>query len=735
MSRSLKLAVLMGLAGMSQVPGASAQTGALALEEIVVTATRRVESILDIPQSIQAIDGALLERLSIGNVEDVVALVPNLNVEAHRKHGGRFNIRGFGDQRGAFTAFSTVGTYVDDTPLTDARANLQAMLFDVDRVEVLRGPQGTLYGESSLAGTVRIITARPDPDELSGSLVARGETTDGGSTGYRFGGVLNAPIAPGIAAFRLSATRDRTGGFMDTAAWPDGTPTATNVNETISSYVRGVVQVNAGDNLVLRPSFTYSNVEGGAGPLDSIALPDFTGYANGPDDFKDTLRVAALELEWELPWATVISSTSYSERRFAAIDDDIGANTVIDLFIAPSEAATQNYERDIDTVTQELRLVSTADGPLTWLAGGFYRRKELTEDVSILSPTIGAIVGDERIFFQENSAKFEQYALFGEVNYAVTERLTLTGGLRWFSEDANSVLQFGVFDLGVFGFVLNPRITPSFSESGTLLKGALTYDLADDVTLYALYSEGYRPGGVNDRLVDLTGALTPEQLQALSVYGRDETKNYEIGLKGRLLDGRLALNISAFRIDWNDTQVATQPIPGANVVVNAKGARSTGFEADFLASLPGNVRVGGAIGYADAEIVADTPSASGLIPRGSSLAHAPLWSANLYLEQLYSLNVGGDLRIRVDGRFTDRRQNTVDVVGQPGTPLAAYTILNASASYERERYTVDLVVNNLTNKRAELNANLFDDPLLGNLIAGYVRNAPRTVGLQLRMNF
>lgn len=214
----------------------------------------------------------------------------------------------------------------------------------------------------------------------------------------------------------------------------------------------------------------------------------------------------------------------------------------------------------------------------------------------INSETIEGIVGDPRTFLQDNSATFEQYALFGEVNYAINDRLTVTGGVRFFNEEAESDLQFGVFDLGVFGFVLNPRITPDFSEDGTLFKAAATYEISDDVTFYALYSEGYRPGGVNDRLVDLSGTLTPAQLEALSTYERDETTNYEVGLKGRYFDDRLALNLAAFLIDWDGTQVATQPIPGANVVVNAEGARSIGFEADFTADLTERLTWGGAVG-------------------------------------------------------------------------------------------------------------------------------------------
>lgn len=735
----LKLASSVAAVALCIAPQAFAQSEAddetVVLDEVLVTAARRSQSILDVPQSMQALGGAMLEDLVINSVEDVAALAPNLNVETNRKIGGRFNIRGFGDQDGAFTAFSTVGTYIDDTPLTDARANLQAALFDIDRVEVLRGPQGTLYGEGSLAGTVRIITNRPDVNEFSGKGLARAEITDGGDPSYRVAGVINVPLVKGVTALRVTASRDDVGGFMDSAPWQAGTPISRNVNGSSADYVRAALQFEPNAQITIRPSYTYENISAKAGPIDSIALPAFVGYSNGPDSFSDKLRIAALEADFDFGWATLTSSTSYYERDFASIDDDLGANTIIDLFIAPSTATTQDFSRQTETLSQEFRLVSSDATPLTWLAGVFYRKKDMSEDTLILNDTINAIVGNPNIFFQDNEARFEQHAVFGELNYSLTDRLTVTGGMRWFEEQARSSLQFGVFDLGVFGFVLNPEITPDFSENGTLFKGALTYQVQDNLTLYALYSEGYRPGGVNDRLVDLTGMLTPGQLAALSTYNRDETANYEAGLKGRFLDGRLSFNLSAFSIDWNDTQVATQPIPGANVVVNADGVRSSGFEADFAARVSDALRVGGAVGNADAKTVSDTDSASGLIPRGSPLAHAPLWSGNVYAEYLYSLGNARDLRLRIDARYTGKRFNGVEIVGQPATELEAYTLLNATAGYETPDWSFNLYVNNLTNENAQLNAMMFDDGLVGNLVAGYVRARPRTVGVQLRARF
>lgn len=705
------------------------------LDTIVVTATKRAESILDIPQSIQAVGGEDLKDLAINNVEDVAALVPNLNIEPDRKYGGQFNIRGFGDQGRAFASFSTVGIYVDETPLTDGFANLDSALYDLERVEVLRGPQGTLYGEGSLAGTVRLITNKPQLDEFSAELLGRGELTKDGEASYRVGGYVNIPIAQDVAALRITGSYDDQGGFMDAGPFPTGAPITEDVDDRKSTYVRAALKVQPNEAFTVMPSFVYQKNKAAAGPIDSIALPDLQGYSNGPDSFQDELYIYALEAEYDFGGATLTSSSSYYDRAFDSIDDDLQANTIISLFIAPSEFTTQTFTRDTETFTQELRLTSNGDGPLSWLVGGFYRHKDLKEDVLILSPTIESIVGDGRTFLLDNSATFEQFAVFGEASYHLTDKFSVTGGLRWFDETADSSLNFGVFDLGVFGFVQNPNITPTLSESDVLFKAAATYEASDNLTFYALYSEGYRPGGVNDRVVDIGGTLTPAELTALSTYAQDETKNYEIGFKSVLFDGRANVNLTFFYIDWTGTQVSAEPIPGVNVVVNASGADSIGVEFDAIAQVTDELQIGGTLGYANAEISSETASAAGVIPEGAVLPQAPEFSGSIFAEYIRPISTNVDARFRIDGRYTDDRVNRVDVVGLPGTPLDSYSTLNALVGLQSDNWSVNVYANNLTNELAELDGILFDDGTVGNIVAGYIRNRPRTIGIQVQKQF
>ena len=732
--RLLKVSVAVAALNLA-LPSVAQENETRSLDTVIVTATKRPVSILDVPQSIQAVTGDQLGDLAVNNVEDVVALVPNFNVDPGRKYGGQFNIRGFGDQGGAIASFSTVGVYVDETPMTDGFANLDSALYDLERVEVLRGPQGTLYGEGSLAGTVRLVTNKPELNEYQAEILGRAETTEDGDSSYRVAGFANLPIAEDRAALRITASYDDVGGFMDSTPYPGGTTIEEDTNGRKSSYLRAALKLEPTENLTLLPSIVYQKNKAQAGPIDSIALPDLVGWSNGPDSFQDDLYIYALEAEYRFDGATVTSSTSYSDRAFDSVDDDLEANTLIQLLVGPSPFTTQFFTRDIETFSQEFRLASDTDSALSWIVGAFYRKKNIDEDVVILSDVLDQILGDPRTFLQDNVAEFEQYAVFGEVSYELTDKLTVTGGARWFDETANSDLSFGVFDAGIFSFVQNPRIQPTFSEDGVLFKLATTYEASNDLTFYGLYSEGYRPGGVNDRLVDIGGLLTPEELTQLSSYGKDETQNYEIGMKSRFLDGRATANLAVFFIDWSGTQISSEPQPGVNVVVNADGAESTGFEFDGVFRATANLDIGGSVGYAKSEIASDTLSSIGIIPKGAQLAHAPEWSGNIYADYTRPLSPDVDLRLRLDARYTDDRVNRVNIVGSPGVPLDEYTTLNALLAFEADDWSLNLYANNLTNELAETDALLFNGGPFGDAIAGFVRNRPRTIGIQVQKSF
>lgn len=718
-------------------PAPAQHPGAGSLEEIVVTATRRETSIQQTPQSIQAVSGETLDDLAIASIEDITRLTPNLNLDASRKYGGTFNIRGVGVLVEGFTQFATVGLYVDETPISDAFANLDVALFDIERIEVLKGPQGTLYGEGSLGGTVRIITNQPDLTRHSGKFMARADVVNEGEPGYRLSGAVNLPIVEDLAALRLTVSANRQGGHIDASPFPAGTPVTEDVDDSEDVYARAALKFVPTDALTLMPSLIYQRTEIDGGPVDMVGLPELTGYANGPDGFEEELFIYALEAGYDFAGATLTSSTSFYDRDFQSVDDDIYTNAIISGLIAPSPATTQFFDRSVKAFTQELRLASAGAGPLHWLVGGFYRERKFDEMVTIDNDMIGLVTGgDTRTFFQDNQATFEQFAAFGELSYDISESVTLTGGLRWFNEDISSDVDFGTFSVVTFAYEETAR-QPSSSEDDVLFKLAASWFPTESTMLYAQYSEGYRPGGVNDRILDILGVLTPEEVSRILTYNQDETSNYEVGFKSQLLDDRVTFNLAAFYIDWTNVQIDQDipGVPGPLLTVNAGKARSVGAELELLAAATDRLNLGLMLGYSDAEIREEVVSSGGVIPKGAPMPHTPELAGNLFADYVHPLGRELDGRLRIDARHVGKRQAEIGTIGAPGVELDSYRVLDVLAGLEGESWTASLYVKNLTDERAQLDAYLFGDDFLGDALAGYARSRPRTIGLQLTRDF
>lgn len=704
-------------------------------EEIVVTASKRAQLLSDLPQSIQALKGDDLESQALTAVEDITSLVPNLNLNASAKRGGGFNIRGIAALSEQFSQFATVGLYLDETPISDGFANFDVALFDLERIEVLKGPQGTLYGEGSLSGTVRLITAKPELGEFYGKAQAAIETTRHGEMSYRTSGALNIPLSEEKAALRLTASYKDEGGFMDSTVAP-GAAVNEDVNDTEAVYVKAAVKLQLSDKLTATPGFLYQKRQVGAGTIDAEALPELTGFANGPNDIDENLKIYSLEVNYDLSWADLVSSTSYLDRFMTSQDDDIATNAIISAFFAPSDVTTQLFDRSIETFTQELRLVSKGDSKLDWLIGGFYRDRKYQEDVEITNPVIGAVFADPRVFTQDNRADYKQIAVFGEANYHLTDTFTLTAGARWFEEDISSNLDFGTLSLVTFGFETVLR-TPEIKQNDILLKFAASYQPNDDLMFYGLYTQGVRPGGVNDRVLDILDLLSPAQEDTLATFGADSTDNYEIGVKASFLDDKLRVNLAGFYIDWTDIQLDSSfnDIPGPEFTINAGKAKSMGLEAEVIAIPTRGLQLGAFLGYNDAEVTEETETSAGVITDGATLPFAPKFSSNLYMDYLFNISDNIPMNVRLDWRHTGKRNAAVDIVGNPAQVLASYDTLDARVSMDIEDWTISLYAKNLTDTRAEMDALLFNDGLLGNALASYVRNKPRTFGLQVQASF
>lgn len=712
-------------------PAALAQDAASAdtddieiMEAIVVTATRRDETLLEVPQSIQVLGGERLESLDITGIEGIAGLAPNLNLEGGTKLGGGFNIRGISALSNESTQFATVGLYYGETAISDGFFNFDLATFDVDRVEILKGPQGTLYGEGSLGGTIRLIPNAPDLYTVEARALGRVSGTKSGGANYQGAGVVNIPLVEDRLALRVTGSYQDQSGFIDSAVEED-------FNTRQTAYIRASLGWAVTDALTVTPSFLYQRLDADGFNLDGISSPDLTNISANDDGLDETLKIYALDVDYDFGWATLVSASSYFSRQQDGVDDDIFTNAILAGAGLSSPGTPQFFDRERSAFSQEIRLVSQSDGSFDWLIGGYYRNRDVLDDVIIDDPVISAVFGDP-VFDRDLDVQYEQVAVFGEVNYEILPRLTITGGLRWFDEAIKGVSSLGsIQPIPVapgLAFVTDFDRPVAIDESDVLFKAAVDYEVTDDLLVYFLFSQGVRPGGVNEGILDFLDVLTPAEEAALTTYGQDSLNNYEVGLKASLLDGAVTASLSGFLIGWSDVQLDQQISPGLAVVINAGSARTTGIEFEVAARPHERFDVGLAFGLNDAEINEEfTISAGNVIADGAQLPFAPQFSGNLYGEYRHPLSGGNTAFARFDARHVGERLNQVPTSNNPGFVLDDYQILDAQVGVEFGRIRATVFATNLTDQRAELNAIGVGLPP-----AGIVRNRPRTIGFTLQ---
>ena len=683
--------------------------GSAALEEVIVTATKRDMPIHDVPFSVTALSGDYLLAIDAVSFTDFTRQVPGLNLSSPGRAGQKaVNIRGITPLGNGDNEFATVGFYIDDTPISDAGSIPDFALFDVNRVEVLRGPQGTLFGEGSLGGTIRIVSNKPDPAHFAGKGDASISHTRKGSMNYRFTGMLNMPIIDDELAVRL------VGGYIDDGGFIDNLTTgSSDVNDSDSRYVRAALGYTPNEKLNIQASFTYQATDGGEAAHDQTNTPDLTFTRAIDGDYSDDTSLANLTIDYDFGSARFTSATSYFDRDFSRTFDDpytAAAASALFGFTVPSVIFVDGGPTH--TFTQEFRLASTHDGPLTWLLGLYYRDR----DHKIEAPVTIPLVGDLLVFDLNQNLTRKHKAIFGEITYDITSKLHLTGGFRVFKEKITG--NTTVFQLGLPTIVLSPKN----DESDAVYKGSVSYDLSENVMTYFTYSEGFRPGGLNVRLFAPTIPAT---------YASDSVKNYEIGAKTTWLDNRITANAAIYRIDWSDVQLADFSGGPANFTTNAGKARIDGGELEVNASLLEGLMLGANFGYADTEFknaVISSFTGAQLTSAGEPLPFAPKTSYNLFLDYTFPLGFGNlSGYSRVDYAYVDKRRTDLGLTGTTSS-IDGFGTLDLRAGVRKDNWSVTLFLTNATDKRGALN---LTDPIY----IGVYRNQPRTFGLSMQAYF
>ncbi len=703
------------------------------IEEITVTATKRgAQSLQDVPFAMQAISGDELNGRGAVDFDDFFRLVPGLAVFDQGPGDKRYIIRGVNS-----VGAGTVGLYLDEAIITGENAQdgggrqPDIKVFDVERIEVLKGPQGTTFGSSSLSGTIRYITNKPSPDQIEGRLEAGLRSMKDADMGYQLDGALNIPLVQDKAAIRGAIFYLDQDGYIDNVL-----ASGVNNDETIAGRLSFLYQPS--DSLSLSLMAMYQNLE-----TDGPAYFNNIDYSNNPlpglfqadvthNGFEDELQVYNATLEFVQDYGTITATASYLDRD-TTFDRD--ASLALEAFIglphlgAGRSVITQPKNRELQSY--EIRYASDFEGPVQILVGGFYQTEERFFRSAILSANSnGNIEPSPTITLDRNvTTEIDEVALFAEVSFEISDRLTFTGGARYFDievdEVAESVVGFG----GGAGGGVGPGLV--FAEDDVIFKGNLSYYFTDDVHSYVQVAEGFRSGGTNDQTAAaIAGVTIPEG------FGSDSLINYELGVKSQTDDRRWSADAALYYIDWSNIQLQDQATDGQLTFPfrgNGGAADIIGIELELSFRPVDGLDLGLAANFNQAELSEDNPiPTSG--QNGDDIPYVPNTTISAtanYEWPLATRNltafVGGDI-FYVDSRNTELRPDNSNFV-----ELDSYTLLNLRAGIENDSgWSASLVINNLADDDTVVDVFRIIPGLTPD---GFIFNTPRTIVLSVAKDF
>lgn len=753
---ALASAALPAIAWAQEASPGAAKDAAAASQEIVVTAQKRSESIYSVPITINAYSQEKLDQQGVKNIADLSRVTPGLTFRTNNTFDNpTLAIRGVLSIVGA----ATTGVYIDETPVT-ARSvcfycgsSAFPQLFDLERIEVLKGPQGTLFGAGSEGGTVRFITPQPSLDEVTGYGRAELATTRFGEASYEAGLALGAPIVTDKLGFRVSAWGRKDGGYIDRVDRVTGATLDKNINNLKSYVVRASLAAKPVERLTITPSFYYqrNKTDGRNFFMDDQGL--FLSNRVIAEPGSDRQTIASLKAEFEADGATITSVTSYYDRRQKRIDDYSEIEAIIysggAVSFLPGYVAQNELETTQKNWTQELRAASTGDGPLSWTIGLYYANNRSTLDQGIRQdlddltvPLYGVpavfVFGVPQVgpfsFVDHQTQRDTELAIFGQGSYELTDSLKLSLGARYSHIKFKTALDRSGLEAGGDVSVGSSQKSHPFTPKATL-----SYQ-AGPTLLYATAAKGFRIGGGNTSVREV--GICQNDLQALGIddvpnsYGSDSVWSYEAGVKSRFADGRGRIAGSVFQIDWKDIQSQVLlPTCLYDYTDNLGKARSRGFELDATIELIDGLSLYGQLSYTDAKFIKDIESGSlQLVTAGQSL---PLSAWTVSAGSEYEFTVSGDLNAYLRGDYQyssafDRdhpNNNSYDPITNRSP---AIHLVSARAGVRTDSLDFSVFVNNLFDVRTDIL--LTRDGQFSNAFRRSVVR-PRTIGATVTKRF
>lgn len=695
--------------------------------DIVVTAQKRAERLLETPQSVTAISGDDLARINAVQFRDFANSVPALSFSTSGPGQTQLTLRGVtaGNDIGP-----TVGVYVNDVPYGSSTAftnasslSLDAGLFDMDRIEVLRGPQGTLYGASTMGGLIKYVTAAPELDVLSGSAQAGVSDTRHGGISYNGAAAINAPIVSDKIALRANGFYSQDGGFIDNLALG-----RKDVNRSRVYGGRADLLLKPTDALSIRIGGYIQNIH-----RDGTAAADYT-LAGEPVDtaldqrrllaeaFEQRFRLVSGTIDYDFGPATLTSISSYQTTRIAFRQD---ASPVYVPVLAAAYgldfgAIAIDQSRRTRKFTQEVRLASNGTGAVDWLIGGFYTNENSANgQVAVPYDAEGAIAPVNVVTLAIPS-RYREFAGFGNLTWHITDRFDVSGGLRY----AKNKQRFEQIGSGLL-IGSQPEVR-STDDVVTYLANA-RYRFSKNATLYVRYATGYRPGGPNYVVND---PLTGEPL-APATFKSDSLQSFEAGFKAETADRSFGIDLAGYYIDWKDIQISTAA-GGVSVIANAGGARVTGAELTLTARPSSTVTATGAFAWQRARLADDDIDLGAV--KGDRLPNVPKYTVTMNLD--YRAPATSTMRPSAGAtvRFVSDRSASFDgSAGFPQYQLPDYVAVDLRAGATFGPVEAQVFVRNLFDTRGQLSAATVLSILGGPAQVSMMQ--PRTVGISATTRF
>ncbi len=710
-------------ATVATAEAAATPTGA-SLEEIVVTAQKREEKLRDVPASISVLSGERVENLSLNSLADFATYVPGFSVDSGGTPGNaRLTLRGI--QTGGGGA-PLVGMYIDDAPVGSSRSPssyiLDLLPYDVQRIEVLRGPQGTLYGAGAMGGLVKYVLREADPNNLETRVGGTMETVANSSRpNYGARATINAPLIDGVLAVRFSGYYDDDAGYIDNAGIG-----VNGANSVKRDGGRFALFYQPFENLKITASALFQNIDSGGRALVELNATTLDPVVNRytystalPESAKQELEFYSLTVNWNLGFGALTSASSFVRTNNTSNFD---YTPVYGRFcpilsggaVAPCLTGLPD-SNELGKITQEIRLSSSLQQKLSWMLGLFYtdeygvNRQQLSaldangEPIDSLNPLLN----------YRSPNVYEEGAIFGNATYTFNDRFDVMAGGRWAKNSQ-------VLHSTLVGPLVGPdQVIREASEADVFTwMVSPRWHVSDASMVYGRVATGYRPGGPNSPLPGVP-----------PLFNSDTTTNYEAGYKASLLHGALDLDLAVYYIDWKDIQISAVNANGINYRANGGAASSRGVEFTTSYQLTDHWRLGATGSYTNAILEQDVRSLGG--KTGDRLPNSPHWTESLTAD--YETQLNSDWQLQLGGGYRHFGSTWSAVQSSPSAmEVPAQDIVDLySGGILNHRTSVRLFIRNVFNDRSYLNLNDANNPRFPN----FVPVQPRTIGVNVDTKF